>query len=281
MFRVIDQGKVFVNYGPLQMVISTVVGGKASTKLAKKGAEEAIKVFSRVCEDQDLAKKNILLLAGDGNYSKPLMLMIKAARLTGNRLVTPMVAVAGSIAELVKDKIMDLGADKVIVNNGGDIALGIRGRNSISIGVATDLRKNKIDFIKSINEKSLIRGVATSGFGGRSFTLGVASSVVVFAPAASQADACATVLANETSIDDHRVHKVRAGDVDPSTDIPNLMVTRFIEPLPGHLKEKAIGQAKILAQKYIQKRVIDGAVICVQGVVSMIPEGIVESRADQ
>ncbi len=268
---------MFVDYGPLQMTISAATGTNASTKLAKKGAEEAIKIFTRVCEDQGTAKKNIMQIGEVDFLSKPLKRMVTAARLTGCQLVTPMVAVAGTIAELVKDKVMELGAEKVIVNNGGDIAVGLRGKQDVSVGVVSDMGKNKIDFIKNINEKSQIRGIATSGFGGRSLTLGVASSVVVFAPFASRADACATVLANETCINDHRIHKVFAKDIDPLTDIPDLMVTKYIEPLPAGLKEKAIEQAHILAQQYIKEGVICGAVICVQGVVKMIPEGVARS----
>ncbi|RKL63470.1 UPF0280 family protein [Thermoanaerobacteraceae bacterium SP2] len=273
--ELIDSGKVFVNYGPMQMSIYAEAGKHGSNKLAKKGAEKAIEVFTTLCKYQDLAKKNIREINGLKSVPKPLTLMIDAAKKTGDPDVTPMIAVAGSIAQLIAENLIKLGADKVVVNNGGDIALGLSRNESVTVGVMTDLQRNKIDFVKTINAKSVIRGVATSGLGGRSFTLGIASAVTVFAATASQADACATVLCNATSIDDPRVHKVRARDIDPNTDIPELMVTTHVDPLPDSLVIKAMAQAKQLAEKYIQENLIYGALISLQDRHVMIPEEIV------
>jgi ApbE superfamily uncharacterized protein (UPF0280 family) len=54
-----------------------------------------------------------------------------------------------------------------------------------------------------------VRGIATSGWRGRSFSLGIADSVTVLARTAAQADAAATVIANAVDADDVRIRRRR------------------------------------------------------------------------
>ena len=48
-----------------------------------------------------------------------------------------------------------------------------------------------------------VRGIATSGRHGRSFSLGIADAVTVLAKTASQADAAATIIANAVDLPGH------------------------------------------------------------------------------
>ncbi len=52
-----------------------------------------------------------------------------------------------------------------------------------------------------------VRGVATSGWRGRSFSLGIADSVTVLAATAAQADAAATVIANAVDVADAGIQR--------------------------------------------------------------------------
>ena len=52
-----------------------------------------------------------------------------------------------------------------------------------------------------------IGGIATSGFNGRSFTLGIADSVTVVAASAAAADAAATVVANAVDLDSPAIER--------------------------------------------------------------------------
>ena len=56
-----------------------------------------------------------------------------ARAVSGN--LTSLAAVAGSVADQVADAAFELGADKVIVNNGGDTAIRLGGQAIATVGV--------------------------------------------------------------------------------------------------------------------------------------------------
>ena len=56
-----------------------------------------------------------------------------------------------------------------------------------------------------------MRGVATSGWRGRSFSLGIADAVTVLARTGAAADAAATIIANAVDLPGHPAVDARAG----------------------------------------------------------------------
>lgn len=278
--KFIGPGKLFLNIGPIQMMISAEKKGVGSNELAEAGARKAIKTLEALCRHLDIARSNICGIDRSMVFPKPLTVMLQAARATGANDATPMLAVAGAIAQMVTEKLMKLGADKVVINNGGDIALGLTEGNQTTVGIITDMRAGNVEFVKTIKAGDDIRGVATSGLGGRSLTKGIASSVTVFARTASQADACATIICNATGLDDPRIHKSRAEDIDPNTDIRGAMVTTHVDKLPEELVKKALQQGKDQADRYITEGTICGAVLYLQGHCVMTPEILVTPREE-
>ena len=66
--------------------------------------------------------------------------MIKAAALLGEADFTPMAAVAGTFSDLAKEAALEAGADRVLVNNGGDISLAFGpGGAPFTVGLVSDL----------------------------------------------------------------------------------------------------------------------------------------------
>ena len=87
------------------------------------------------------------------------------------------------------------------VNNGGDIALHLAPDQSVRVGLYADLARLQVqelmqglnlDGAFEVTHAMPVRGVATSGWRGRSFSLGIADSVTVLAATAAQADAAAS-----------------------------------------------------------------------------------------
>ena len=71
-----------------------------------------------------------------------------------------------------------------------------------------------------------IRGVATSGRHGRSFSLGIADAVTVLAADAAGADAAATVIANAVDLPGHpAIKRVPASDLEPESDLGSRLIT--------------------------------------------------------
>jgi ApbE superfamily uncharacterized protein (UPF0280 family) len=85
-----------------------------------------------------------------------------------------------------------------------------------------------------------VRGIATSGWRGRSFSLGIADSVTVLALTAAQADAAATVIANAVNITDARIQRQAASDLKDNSDLGDRLVTTQVPPLEPALVLRAL-----------------------------------------
>jgi hypothetical protein len=74
-----------------------------------------------------------------------------------------------------------------------------------------------------------VRGMATSGWQGRSHSRGIVDAVTVLAATAAQADAAATMIANRVNIDHPAIERVPANSLDPDSDLGDLAVTIAVD----------------------------------------------------
>jgi ApbE superfamily uncharacterized protein (UPF0280 family) len=194
-----------------------------------------------------------------------LRLMIEAALATGEDLVTPLIAVAGSIAQMAMDAALAAGADTAVMENGGDVALTVAPGDTVRLGVARSIDDRGLRRTAVLSGADGIGGVCTSGLGGRSFTLGVADAAVAFGPTAAVADACATLLANATFVPDPAVERDLAEHLDPDTDIPGFLVVTAVGTMSSSSVAQALQQAERRALAFIGSGLITGALVAVQG----------------
>jgi len=147
--------------------------------------------------------------------------------------ITPMAAVAGAVAEEVLAAMTDAaGLTRAYVNNGGDIALHLGPGTAFSVGMADDPERPRLFGDMRVESDGDIRGIATSGWRGRSFSLGIADAVTVLAPTAAAADAAATVVANAVDLPGHpAVLRVPARSLQPDSDLGDRAVTRAVGSL--------------------------------------------------
>lgn len=169
--------------------------------------------------------------------------------------ITSMAAVAGSVAQEILTCYELEGIDRAWVNNGGDIALHMAPGQSVSVGVYSDLAKLDAAQLRNglvldgqlrIDSTMPVRGVATSGWRGRSHSLGIADSVTVLAATAAQADAAATIVANAVNVQDARVSRMPAWLVRDDSDLGALPVTVEVPTLP-------LTQVRTALQRGLQK----------------------------
>lgn len=163
--------------------------------------------------------------------------------------ITPMAAVAGSVAqELLACYVVD-GVQRAWVNNGGDIALHLAAGESARIGVYADMAALDtaqlrdgllLDGAFRIASTLPVRGIATSGWRGRSHSLGIADSVTILATTAAQADAAATVVANAVNVQDARIVRRPAWEVKDDSDLGGIPVTVDVPDLPLALVRQAL-----------------------------------------
>jgi ApbE superfamily uncharacterized protein (UPF0280 family) len=156
--------------------------------------------------------------------------------------ITPMAAVAGAVAQELIDSYRRAGVQRAWVNNGGDIALHLADGQSLTIGIAADPTRptSAPDGRFAVHASLPVRGVATSGWRGRSFSLGIADSVTVLARTAAEADAAATIVANAVDVAAAGVVRRPANALKDDSDLGDIPVTVDVPPLPPELVRRAL-----------------------------------------
>ncbi len=197
--------------------------------------------------------------------------------------ITPMAAVAGAVAqELIACYRRD-GITRAWVNNGGDIALHLSPGASVRVGLFADLARVRqaIDARFEIHADLPVRGIATSGWRGRSQSLGIADSVTVLAATAAEADAAATVIANAVDIDDARVLRRPACEVKDDSDLGTLPVTVYVPALDAASVQCALARGLARAHELRSMGAIWHAVlVCQRQVVDTLPAAVEAARLD-
>jgi len=110
-----------------------------------------------------------------------------------------------------------------------------------------------------------VRGIATSGRGGRSFSLGIADSATVLAATAAMADAAATLIANAVNVDHPAIERRPACTLDPDSDLLDLPVTVAVGPLPPGVVAEALDRGLAEARRLRLCGLIDSAALSLQG----------------
>ncbi|MBW8719712.1 MAG: UPF0280 family protein [Variovorax paradoxus] len=184
--------------------------------------------------------------------------------------ITPMAAVAGSVAQELIAFYDRPGIERAWINNGGDIALHLAPGHSARVGVYADLAR--FDWQDSgilatdgqfeISAAQPVRGVATSGWRGRSFSLGIADSVTVLAATAAEADAAATVIANAVDVDDAAIRRRPASECKDDSDLGEMLVTVDVPPLSPAQVKSALDTGAVCA-KVLQKEGLAWAALLV------------------
>ena len=163
--------------------------------------------------------------------------------------ITPMAAVAGSVAQSLIASYDRPGVARAWVNNGGDIALHLAPGQSARVGLYADLARLpvhgwgqdiQLDGALEVTHAMPVRGVATSGWRGRSFSFGIADSVTVLAATAAQADAAASMIANAVNVNHPGIVRQPAHSLRDMTDLGDLAVTVDVPRLPANLVQQAL-----------------------------------------
>ena len=194
------------------------------------------------------------------------------------RFVTPMAAVAGAVADELIETFRRPGVRRAFINNGGDIALHLTPGEQYRVGVCSSLARVRssddpgrdVDSRFVVDAEMPVRGIATSGWRGRSFSLGIADSVTVLANTAAAADAAATMIANAVDCDFAGIVRVPAQQLKDDTDLGGLPVTVDVPPLPAQVIAAALACGRTEAEYWRERGVIHAAALFLQGQVEVV-----------
>ena len=263
----LDGGRILAECGPMRLVIAAWLGGIPQRELCIRAAEEAFLLLERIARHRRLLSRRYQEMPDDLDNFQALK-MIRSA-LAVDPTLTPMAAVAGTIADGVASFLSRRGMTRIIVNNGGDVAIRTAPGESVKVGIRPALSRGDIADILTLGGERPSWGVATSGLEGRSLTRGVASAATIIAGSASLADAAATAVANASYVDDNTVIQRPAEELDEQTDIPGMAVTIKAGPFTEKKKDLALSQAMKKAEALINKGLVYGAYIVVDGKITM------------
>ncbi len=190
-----------------------------------------------------------------------------AATRAHDGFITPMAAVAGSVAEEILEAMTSAAKlDRAYVNNGGDIAFHLGEGRKYRIGLV-DRPDNPSLFAGAvITSSDNVRGIATSGWRGRSFSLGIADAVTVLARSASIADAAATIIANAVDLPGNpAITRLPASDLQPDSDLGSRRVTRNVGPLTGAEIAEALDRGLGIAEDLRSRGLVQACALHLSG----------------
>ena len=215
---------MFLEIGPASLVIIGEKDGRPYEFEREMFVQKVKSILGEIREFLPVLKQKAYKIKNTKHMPVVPRKMVEAVKAIDEASLTPMAAVAGSVADAIKEFLMREGLDLVSVNNGGDISIFNRKGRGLKIDIGDIHTDKSSPFMLNI-EQFTDYGLATSGFGGRSFTLGLADSVTVVAATGAVADAAATFICNCTNTESDEVIRRMASEIDPLTDIPDDNVT--------------------------------------------------------
>ena len=243
--------RLHLQHGPIDLII------ECSGAAAPDAYAAAIRRFETILPE--LAEELPALRTQSAALFGPVARRMAAAvRPFAPDFITPMAAVAGAVADEMIHVIAAAGARRAYVNNGGDVALHLAPGERFTAAMPF----GRVD----LRHESPVRGVATSGWRGRSWSLGIADSVTVLARTAAAADAAATMIANAVDLPDHpAIERRPACDLSPDSDLGERPVTTSVGPLSDADAAEAIAAGADYADDLLRRGLIHAAAIALNG----------------
>ncbi|MEM9426453.1 MAG: UPF0280 family protein [Pseudomonadota bacterium] len=246
----LPDGRLHLHHGPIDLIV-TVEGVGRDAGFARATARFETVLAELVAELDHLTLPYDAAIFG-GAVAKRMARAV--APLAGDGFVTPMAAVAGSVADEVLAVMRDRGLTKVIVNNGGDIAF--------HLGDGAVFRAASPTGPVEVSADAPVRGLATSGWRGRSQSFGIADAVTVLARSAAEADVAATLIANRVDLPGHpAISRRPADEVEAIPQLGTMPVTADVGPLSAQDIATALDTGQRYAEDLLDRGLIEGATL--------------------
>jgi ApbE superfamily uncharacterized protein (UPF0280 family) len=276
-----DSKRLHLQDGPIDLIVEAK-GGECDVRAAYEAAAERFTgLLDELCEELVELRKSAdpARCALKGAVARRMHAAV--APFAADCFITPMAAVAGSVAEEILGAILAAARlDRAYVNNGGDIALHLARDEEFTVGLMDRPDRQGLMRTMSISADDPIRGIATSGRHGRSFSLGIADAVTVLAMTASRADAAATIIANAVDLPGHpAIVRLPANELQPDSDLGARLVTREVGALSESEIEQALEAGADCARRLLAAGLIEGAALRLKGEMLLVGAGTAGSQA--
>ena len=277
-----DGRRLHLHDGPIDLIIEAN-GTKQNVAAAyEAAARRFVSILDELCSELPLLRSRATKKSPRPSGAIARGMFAAVAPYSDHCFITPMAAVAGAVAEAVLSSMTAaVPLDRAYVNNGGDIALHLSSDQRYTIGMVGRPDRPSLLGSLELSAGDPIRGIATSGWRGRSFSLGIADTVTVLAENAADADAAATIIANAVDLPGHPgVTRVPACEISPDSDLGALLVTRDVGPLSLADINAALGSGMLLAQSLVHERLVHSVALYLQGHTRVISTTPVQNCTD-
>jgi len=262
-----DSRRLHMHDGPIDLIVEAF-GEAGEIKAAyRAAARRFVDVLDELCAELPLLRAQS---RRDGEWPKGRVARRMAAAVTPyaeRTFITPMAAVAGAVAEEMLEAMTSAASlTKAYVNDGGDIALYLGKAESFVVGMVERPDRPSLFGTATIDWSQPVRGIATSGWRGRSFSLGIADAVTVLADRAAMADAAATLIAHAVDLPGHpNIVRAPARSLAPDNDLGDRLVTRGVGELSNAEIREALDRGVAVAESLPRERLIHSAALRLRG----------------
>jgi hypothetical protein len=260
-------GRLHLNHGPIDLIVQGF-GDDAEVQASYRQATARFRtILAKLVEELPALRTSASTQLRVFRGTTAGRMEAAVYRLAGEGFITPMAAVAGSVAdEVLAAMLAGRSLDRAYVNNGGDCALHLAPGQSMRLAIAGT--GNGLADRVAVHADDQVRGVATSGWRGRSFSLGIADAVTVLALNGAEADAAATVIANAVDLPGHpAIRRERAVALAPDSDLGERLVTVDVGDLAGRDIAAALDAGLAMADKLRRQGLIVAAALFLGGEV--------------
>jgi ApbE superfamily uncharacterized protein (UPF0280 family) len=262
-----DGRRLHLHDGPIDLIVEAFGPASEISAAYRAAAERFVTVLDELCCELSFLRQPA---QKDGSLPTGVVArrMLEAvAPYCEGAFITPMAAVAGAVAEEILGTMTSAGKlSRAYVNNGGDIALHLAPGERFVAGMVERPDHPSLFGTAQLDSMQPVRGIATSGWRGRSFSLGIADAVTVLADRAAMADAAATIIANGVDLPGHPgVVRIPARDLAPDSDLGDLLVTQGVGRLSACEIAAALDAGVLVAQSLLSEGLIRSAALHLRG----------------
>ncbi|MCB6177086.1 UPF0280 family protein [Rhodobacter sp. Har01] len=253
----LPEGRLHLQHGPID-IVAQAFGEAAAVRAAHaRAAGRFASILAELVAELPALRRVDLPLTG--SIARRMAAAVAPFR---PAFITPMAAVAGAVAEEIVAALAGPGVTRAYANNGGDIALWLAPGQELVCALAVT---GGLDRVR-VRAEGPVRGIATSGWRGRSLSLGIADAVTVVARTAALADAAATTVANAVDLPEHPgIVRRRACEVQADSDLGDRLVTVSVPVLSAQDRDQALTAGLRAARGLAARGLIEGAALFLQG----------------
>jgi uncharacterized protein len=262
-----DGRRLYLHDGPIDVLLEAFGTTSERTSAYDAAARRFVSVLDELCGELSILRQPLTADSRRPAGTVARRMATAVAPYAARTFITPMAAVAGAVAEEILAAMTGAAhLERAYVNDGGDIALHLEPGQQFVVGMIDRPDRASLFGTAVLEASEPVRGIATSGWRGRSFSLGIADAVTVLADQAAMADAAATIIANAVDLPGHpNVFRVRARDIAPDNDLGDHLVTQGVGDLTPQEVCTALGGGETLARTLLTEGLIRAAALHLRG----------------